>query len=938
MDITNSIIDFEGNTELQKLVDNELHYKLSVRPKGYQFTPSFKNNYWDGYTLMHENVKEPNGEISIKFPTGLVPQVDDILGDVQNVKNFQYTIIDNRPDPFLSVEDIPETITLGSNTGSDIELRDYQYDAVKSIVEQHVGILHQSTNSGKTTVAAGIIKTLLPHLQKDERIVFFTHSTAIFNQAHAELEERLGIKLGKYGSGKKDIRQVTVAMVPTINASLKLDPEKGVKLTAKERIVKRMAKEIAPKFLSGINQKMLMKSYVSNFPIKTKVDTELMAEMEEVIRTSESDAKIKFKLNNYIAKYQKILETKNKDVMTKHSNTVKFLDSIAVAIVDECLVGDTLVVNEDGGWDTIDTFKQGDRIAGGEILELHKHVTPTVKLNHKFGLLEGSLTHPTFIVPKENYDKKEYTPVVKMLMEIKEGDYLVVPKTMTHTVKNNYTPEQLAFVALIQADGHLDKGRSSRTKVNVSKDIDWYREAFNTGVRSFKASAEVKESVDCRGNYTFWTNDTDVRYILETTFDIPTGKKSSDMKINKEIQYAPKDSVKAYVETLLNCEGDLSVSAAGSYRLNIGMCSKELIEGLSLLLRKFGILATYKEVPKKKAHHSTLHRLHITGGAYNTFLDNFSLLDRKTGEKNKDQHSSYRSFDECYQLSRVTKLTFFEEEKDVYDFTTESSAFMAGGTITHNCHHAVSDSFYNTLMSCNNAYYKTGLTGSIDPTDPLLNQRLKAIFGGVVSRVTNSQMIAEGVSAKPKIVITPINQVVVDDKIVDIANMKDYMRSYELGMVKNQYRNTLIAKITEMCYNDGEGILIIVNRIEHGQNIGALLEKLSIPYAFVQGEQDSDTREEHFTAMKNGSLRVMIATSLVDEGVSINNINSLIMASSGSMRQVLQRAGRVLRKKTKGENTATIFDFTDNVNIYLKKHGDNRRKIYEEEGFDIVDL
>lgn len=589
MDITNSIIDFEGNTELQKLVDNELHYKLAVRPKGYQFTPSFKNNYWDGYTLMHENVKEPNGEISIKFPTGLVPQVDDILGNVQNVKNFQYTIIDNRPDPFLSVEDIPETITLGSNTGADIELRDYQYDAVKSIVEQHTGILHQSTNSGKTSTAAGIIKIMLPHLQKDERIVFFTHSTAIFNQAHAELEERLGIKLGKYGSGKKDIRQVTVAMVPTINASLKLDPEKGVKLTAKERIVKRMAKEIAPKFLSGVNQKMLMKSYVNNFPIKTKVDTELMAEMEEVIRTSESDAKIKFKLNNYIAKYQKILETKNKDVMTKHSNTVKFLDSIAVAIVDEV-------------------------------------------------------------------------------------------------------------------------------------------------------------------------------------------------------------------------------------------------------------------------------------------------------------------------------------------------------------HHGVSDSFYNTLMACNNAYYRVGLTGSIDPTDPLLNQRLKAIFGGVVSRVTNSQMIAEGVSAKPKIVITPINQVVVDDKIVDIANMKDYMRSYELGMVKNQYRNTLIAKITEMCYNDGEGILIIVNRIEHGQNIGALLEKLNIPYAFVQGEQDSDTREEHFTAMKNGSLRVMIATSLVDEGVSINNINSLIMASSGSMRQVLQRAGRVLRKKTKGENTATIFDFTDNVNIYLKRHGDNRRKIYEEEGFEIVDL
>ena len=586
LDTVYATIDFEGNEELQKIVDNELHYKLSVRPDGYQFTPSFKNHYWDGYTLFHTVLKDKN----IQFPTGLMDQVDDILGNIQNTKNFQYEVIDNRPDQVMMPEEIPDEIVLLNEKMGTLTLRDYQYDAVVSTITNQTGVLHLATNAGKSLSAAGIIQQLLPKLEKGERIAFFTHSTAIFNQIHGVLTEALGMRIGKYGSGKKDIQKVTVVMVPTVQAAMKIDPEKGVKLTAKERIIKRMAKEIAPKFLAGINQKMLMKSFVSNFPIKTQADTELMAEITEVIQSSESDAKVKFKLNNYIAKYKKILETKNHEAFAKHNEAKVFLDSLLVTIYDEA-----------------------------------------------------------------------------------------------HRIK--------------------------------------------------------------------------------------------------------------------------------------------------------------------------------------------------------------------------------------------------------------SDSFYNTALQCSNALIKVGLTGSIDPKDVLLIQRMKAIFGTVIARTSNEFLISEGHSAKPKIVITPAPYVVANGKQMDITYKKDYMTVYDQGIVNNEYRNTLIAKITEMCYNDGEGVLLIVNRIEHGNNLGSLLDALNVPFTFVTGEQDSEVREKAFTQMKQGTLKVMIATALIDEGVDISGINSLILCASGkSFRQVIQRVGRALRKKMVGENTTTIYDFADTTNTYLSKHSEARLAVYEEEGFEITKI
>ena len=53
-----------------------------------------------------------------------------------------------------------------------------------------------------------------------------------------------------------------------------------------------------------------------------------------------------------------------------------------------------------------------------------------------------------------------------------------------------------------------------------------------------------------------------------------------------------------------------------------------------------------------------------------------------------------------------------------------------------------------------------------------------------------------------------------------------------------------------------------------------------------------------------------------------------------SLRLVLQRVGRILRKK-ETDNTALVYDFCDSMNKVLWQHSQQRLKIYQNEGFDI---
>lgn len=576
VDIINTKVLFDEKDEyLKSEFIKQAHRKLGAREQGYIHNPRYKAGVWDGIIDFYDITNDT-------FPTGLLNLMEELLGDMQAQYGFQYEIVDDRPDPFIYVEDMSKDIVLKDNNVGEITLRNYQYGAVKSIIESYTGIIHAATNAGKTEVAGGLMQELLPYLERGERIAFFTDKKEIFEQSALRIQERLGIKVGMIGGGKKDVQQVTFVMIPTINANLK-DPEKGVKLTAKEQLYKKISKQVLPRFEGGKNQRKLLEMYIKRFQPKTKADLKLLEELQNIYDTCGTDNSVLMKLRNYNAMYMNTVQKKNKKVFDKHQYIREFLDSVAVMICDEA-------------------------------------------------------------------------------------------------------------------------------------------------------------------------------------------------------------------------------------------------------------------------------------------------------------------------------------------------------------HHTGSDTWYNSLMTCKNAQYRVGLTGSIDKKNELLNMRLNALFGGVVSRVENDYLISQGHSAKPTIKIFPISAP------NDIEKVNQYQPAYDKGIVNNVYRNTLIAKLGKMWYDKDKGVLIIVNHIKHGENISELLDKLNVEHYFIHGELDDDTRRQKLNDMRTGKLKVMIATSIVDEGVDISGIHALVLAAGGkSLRQTLQRVGRALRKK-KDDNTCQVFDFTDYTNKFLLSHSKERRKIYLEEKFDIVDI
>ena len=277
------------------------------------------------------------------------------------------------------------------------------------------------------------------------------------------------------------------------------------------------------------------------------------------------------------------------------------------------------------------------------------------------------------------------------------------------------------------------------------------------------------------------------------------------------------------------------------------------------------------------------------------------LMQGKVGTK-------YKKYEDTLKLVSETKIVLVDEG-----------------------HHSKSDTTFDTLLRFTNAPYMYAMTGSIDTKDKLSSQRLKGLYHKVIYTVSNEELIGRGISARPT-----INLIKVKGNIgLTSDEDKNYMAVYEKGIVKYDERNDLIVGLTKKMTEKGKTSLLIVNRVEHGEILKDKFDSVGITSKFISGDTPTEDREIAKKEVKDGTLKVLIATSIFDEGVSINNIDVLFMVSSTkSLRLILQRIGRVLRKKS-GDNKALVFDFVDMTHIFLKNHAKDRIKIYKDQNFDI---
>lgn len=274
----------------------------------------------------------------------------------------------------------------------------------------------------------------------------------------------------------------------------------------------------------------------------------------------------------------------------------------------------------------------------------------------------------------------------------------------------------------------------------------------------------------------------------------------------------------------------------------------------------------------------------------------------------------------------------YEKEKlkglnEMYDKATKllkATMMFIGDEV----HHASSDTWYKLFKKIPNAVYRFGLTGTVDKSNPVNVMKLHASTGDIVAKVSNEFLIENGYSAKP--IINMLN-------LGDIEQVPSvfYAEVRRLGIIEHKERNSIfVRKIVEQ-FEGGKQCLVIVNETEHGDIVLDMLEKEISSVQFIHGQKTAKVREQALQDLKEGTLRVLISTSILDEGVDVSSINCIfLMAGGKSMRQLLQRIGRGLRKKADGSHV-DVYDALDYHGKYLTEHLAERYATYVEEGFEV---
>ena len=277
-------------------------------------------------------------------------------------------------------------------------------------------------------------------------------------------------------------------------------------------------------------------------------------------------------------------------------------------------------------------------------------------------------------------------------------------------------------------------------------------------------------------------------------------------------------------------------------------------------------------------------------------------------------------------------------------------------------HHLQAKTWYDLFMN-SNAPVRIGFSGTIPEDDSFAGARVRAATGGRIINVTNQELIGAGHSAKTSVRMLSHDSSSLFPKSFYKAAAAEYSKEelggqsvfthkggmknaavrgkffswYQrkciaVGMINNTPRTAKF--VSEIRSESSKQHLVIAERLQHGENILTMLKDLGEDAAFVHG--DSKDRDEQVEKFRKGKLRILVASTILDEGVDIDRIDVLVLAGCmKSARAIKQRLGRSLRKKKHGANVAKVIDIIDKGNKYLEKYSAERMKIWESEGLPV---
>ena len=232
--------------------------------------------------------------------------------------------------------------------------------------------------------------------------------------------------------------------------------------------------------------------------------------------------------------------------------------------------------------------------------------------------------------------------------------------------------------------------------------------------------------------------------------------------------------------------------------------------------------------------------------------------------------------------------------------------------------------FTQALNLMPNAYMRWGLTATPFMRAEYHNLLLEATTGNLLSDISTQYLIERGYLVKPEIFIHSTEKLKIP---------REWPECYLLGIVHNEQRNK---KIAQLIKEENGPILVLVKNIAHGKFIEDYTKNLNINIEFINGEEDDiKEREKVIRKLQSGKLKAVISTRILDQGIDIPELRTLILAGAGkSISTLIQQLGRALRPAS-GKSTVHVHDFLDHTAPKLYEHSLKRQKTWQSENHSI---
>ena len=225
------------------------------------------------------------------------------------------------------------------------------------------------------------------------------------------------------------------------------------------------------------------------------------------------------------------------------------------------------------------------------------------------------------------------------------------------------------------------------------------------------------------------------------------------------------------------------------------------------------------------------------------------------------------------------------------------------------------------------SYYRCATSATpLDRTDGA-NMDIVSQFGDVIYDLPNKVLVERGISVQPSVKIIKIDKPILPPNL----SWKD---AEKYGIEENDTLNDEVVKQTLENLEKNLQIVIMLEHINHGRTLLKKFQnsKFYNEIRFLNGKDDSsEERKDALNYFRRGELRCLIATSILNTGVNIPNIDVLIFAHAAKSKiRLIQRAGRGLRS-SKNKRSLLIIDFVNFTNKHLIKHSLERIQIYKNE-------